>query len=582
MIPSNIEREHIVKAIREIDSNNIPPGRQPKIFLLIFEGKQYTPKYVLSLANKFANGEELDPSRFGGGQETNNFLRDLGFDIRSLKSRTSTKPESSPKRTLKTTQKKHDERCPECKKTIERMLKTIYGNVNSNYKFEVSTNVEDYKNLAFYEKLKEIHLELSKFRGYNDFVRTPTLPHCDFFVPNPGFVVEFDESQHFTPLRKISLQKYPQNLELGFSSTKWIALCEKIQAKDNDPPFRDEQRAWYDTLRDFLPVMKGLRPTVRLFARDIEWCSLNPDNPLDIKRFTNLLERRTVSWKIEVREETNPFLARIIIAGEWNGNPVDAKKLLEDVCETWSNRERVKFVITCGGFIQFDWPKSVTPRDIGDNRNPHEDSVNVLVKEAEKCAKFILNDGLDVKLGKITDYITLGIDSYKEKISTTKNYISQPHIELVFLVDLRNNEFYWTGKSYPTSSQQKGLVRIPDMGKHFFNFKDTGNVMVLGCHDLTVFNPRSKNASGWRAKVNKEFRELAQEKKPVMVLHHPHTTDSVLTWAAAWSGLKKLLPTVKAYASAGRHYNPDGERSKLISVLEKTKSGDTIDFIVTH
>ena len=74
MIPSNIEREHIVKAIGEIDSNNIPPGRQSKSFLLIFEGKQYPPKYVLSLANKFANGEELDPSRFGGGQEKNNFL----------------------------------------------------------------------------------------------------------------------------------------------------------------------------------------------------------------------------------------------------------------------------------------------------------------------------------------------------------------------------------------------------------------------------------------------------------------------------------------------------------------------------
>jgi len=48
----------------------------------------------------------------------------------------------------------------------------------------------------------------------------------------------------------------------------------------------------------------------------------------------------------------------------------------------------------------------------------------------------------------VTDYITLGVDSYKEKISTTQNYINpKPHIELVFLVDLKNNKFYWAGKS---------------------------------------------------------------------------------------------------------------------------------------
>ncbi|MBM4333384.1 MAG: hypothetical protein FJ117_19555 [Deltaproteobacteria bacterium] len=199
MISSNIEREHIIKAIREIDSNGILPGRESRSFLLIFEGKRYPPKYVLSLANKFANGEELDPSRFSGGQETNNFLKRLRFDIVEISSsRTIGKSISSPKRTFERTQKGHDERCTECKKTIEGMLKEIYGNVESNYKFEVSTNVEDYKVFPFYQKLKEILLELQKCRGHKDFVRTPTLSRCDFFVPNPGFIVEFDESQHFT------------------------------------------------------------------------------------------------------------------------------------------------------------------------------------------------------------------------------------------------------------------------------------------------------------------------------------------------------------------------------------------------
>ena len=81
MIPSTIEREHIIKAVRKIDSEGVPANRGSKKFFLEFGGKRYPPKYVISLANKFANGEELDSSRFNGGQETNNFLRRLEFDI---------------------------------------------------------------------------------------------------------------------------------------------------------------------------------------------------------------------------------------------------------------------------------------------------------------------------------------------------------------------------------------------------------------------------------------------------------------------------------------------------------------------
>ena len=309
MIPANIGSEHIIKAIREIDLNRVPPGRESRSFLLIFKRKQYPPKYVLSLANKFPNGEELDPSRFSGGQETNNFLKRLEFDIVEISpSRTIGKSLSSQKKPFERIQKGHDERCPNCKKTIERMLKEIYGNVESNYKLGVSTNVEDYKDFPFYQKLKKILLELQKYRGYKDFVGTLTLPRCDFFVPNPRFILEFDEAQHFTLPRKISLQNYPQRLKLGFPQMKWISLCEKINAKDNDPPFRDEQRAWYDTLRDFLPEIKGLKSTVRLYSKEKQWCSLNPENPEDIAKFRELIEnrrKRASSWVATVVLQSN-------------------------------------------------------------------------------------------------------------------------------------------------------------------------------------------------------------------------------------------------------------------------------------
>ncbi|MGC9346458.1 MAG: hypothetical protein ACP5ER_06700 [Candidatus Bathyarchaeales archaeon] len=187
------------------------------------------------------------------------------------------------------------------------------------------------------------------------------------------------------------------------------------------------------------------------------------------------------------------------------------------------------------------------------------------------------------KLKLLTDYLTLGVDSYKTEISTTKNIINQLHIELVFLIDLRSNKFEWTGKSYPTFSQQNGLVRITDLKKHFFDLDDVGKVMILGCHDLTIFNPRSQTAKGWRQEVNKAFKDLADKEKPVCVLQHPHTTVKVRTWLNAWSRLNELLPSLTRYASAGRYYDSDRDPTtydSLNAVLHDTKRGNTLDFVV--
>jgi len=81
MIPRNITHEHILKAITEIDEKGVPPGREQQKYSLIWNGKLYPPKYTISIANKHANGEELDPSAFSGGDETNPFLNKLDFTV---------------------------------------------------------------------------------------------------------------------------------------------------------------------------------------------------------------------------------------------------------------------------------------------------------------------------------------------------------------------------------------------------------------------------------------------------------------------------------------------------------------------
>lgn len=81
MIPSNITREHVIQAINEIKEGKIPYHRESTRWSILYDGEQFPPKYVVSVANKFANRNESDPSQFSGGDETNNFLRERGFEI---------------------------------------------------------------------------------------------------------------------------------------------------------------------------------------------------------------------------------------------------------------------------------------------------------------------------------------------------------------------------------------------------------------------------------------------------------------------------------------------------------------------
>ena len=100
MIPGNITREHVLKALREIDINGVPKGRDSRKFILLYEGKAFPPKYVVSLANKYANDIELDSSTFSGGKETNKFLMNLEFEILDKSTGKPLRPETKirPKR----------------------------------------------------------------------------------------------------------------------------------------------------------------------------------------------------------------------------------------------------------------------------------------------------------------------------------------------------------------------------------------------------------------------------------------------------------------------------------------------------
>ncbi len=186
----------------------------------------------------------------------------------------------------------HNESCKACKKRVVELLSMLYGEVKVNHNIRIPSHPDNFKGTPHHKPLTKIYKLLQGHRGYKKFIRTKNLPNVDFFVPSIGLIVEFDESQHFTKPREISLASYPKKYKTGFEKSRWVSLSKNLNKRDNDPPYRDEQRAWYDTMRDFAPHILGLKPTVRLFSKDMAWCQLDIKSRKDIEKFRNSIESK--------------------------------------------------------------------------------------------------------------------------------------------------------------------------------------------------------------------------------------------------------------------------------------------------
>jgi hypothetical protein len=259
-----------------------------------------------------------------------------------------------------------------------------------------------------------------------------------------------------------------------------------------------------------------------------------------------------------------------------------AKKLLTDISQNWPAGISVHCLSTCGAFLVFDWPEGVPQQQ--DNRFPNAKAVAILDGVAREHVQKLLSDGLRQSLARCSNYLTVGVDSYKSQISSTDAHIPDNHAELVYVVNLKTGETHFTGKSYPTPNQERGLLRVLDLGTHFISLDDMP-AMVLGCHDLTIFNPRSDaKATGWRLKTKSEFKSYAAKHKPRWVIHHPHTTVNPMTWRHAWNALLTDLPSDTSYMGTGCYSYRDSKnglnRKPLQDVLDGTKSQDVADIVV--
>jgi hypothetical protein len=85
-IPKGLTREHVIKALADLDAGIDHPFGNPTGFELVHGGKRYAPKAVIGIAFRHLTGEILHHSKFSGGEapgQANYELRKLGFMVES-------------------------------------------------------------------------------------------------------------------------------------------------------------------------------------------------------------------------------------------------------------------------------------------------------------------------------------------------------------------------------------------------------------------------------------------------------------------------------------------------------------------
>jgi hypothetical protein len=267
-----------------------------------------------------------------------------------------------------------------------------------------------------------------------------------------------------------------------------------------------------------------------------------------------------------------PLIGRVVVRGQ-PGDPADGEAMLLDVLTNrWRRGLHIKFLITPGGFVTASFP-STWSGGVSWDSGPSD--LNRLRAHAEKAlSRTVSRRVIRAAKGKI-DILTIGVDLASDE--------PQEHAELVAVCDLASGDVFWTGKSYPTSSQERHLVQVVDLGTHLMEIAGE-RVIVLGCHDLNMFSPRGR-ANQVRGSVRwqrcQAMRQLTRDFKPTIVLQHPHSTDSPNIWRTAWSGLVRELGGLKAWASGIAYFSWEGpSRGSLDKVLAATQGGTpTVDFV---
>lgn len=278
---------------------------------------------------------------------------------------------------------------------------------------------------------------------------------------------------------------------------------------------------------------------------------------------------------VAVQPRGEVTIARITLRDPRDNSPEGAEAvLLQAFTREWPRGVTAEITITPGG-LAFVQHEDVWAGSQGWETTPHD--FQAAVNRAAPSLRRILTNRVYRAARQRTRWLTIGLDQRWGP----EDYLSRPHAELVAIVDVeRECVVEWTGKSFPTLNQARSLIQAP-LESHFVTV-NRQRMVVLGCHDLNMYNPRgyaTQDPAGARHKRCDKFRRMCRQFSPTIVVQHPHRTDSPNIWRTAWAGLRDDLPTVQRWASS--IYYEKKARGKLKDVLRSTCSPEgVLDVVV--
>ncbi len=571
-----VKKEHVEIAIEKYFSEKIIAPMSRSTFL-VYNGHKLPAKHIRGMAYEVATGIRVSKEDYSGGQPTIRFFEERGFEMlytTKLKKKVSVLPvkkkleepiSKSVKEKRKYTSKDYLQ-----KVALEEIMNDYFQeNAQKEKSFEWSSNFPDN------DILVSIKDALVKYRGHT-FVSKKQFLKFDYVYEKAKVIIEFDEKQHFTLPRSLTFDFYPSEYKFGFDIKKWKLTSKLTNAKDNSPVYRDEQRAYYDSIRDVMAVENGYK-IIRLKYNDFDWINYGIVKDFEdiIKGFypevhEDLLRRLNFKCQTIENNQEKYKVARIVTYSRDELANVDNLKTY--LCSL-KNELKVRYLMMPGGFLTFKFKKY--NNHISLKNDSYINIIDNLKKEAQnRVLEFLLN--LNTDIFQFCEVLSIGVDGSNDYGDTVElvAFIYHNNVKLVF---------NWTGKSYPTEAEKKHLIRVKDLGTHILRYKDD-TIAVLGCHDLNVYSPRAigkyKDDSIVTDKsiINKEYRRRIERNDVNVVLQHPHTADTKTIWENAWNKLLSSNKSVNTYSSGICFYNNDKPvRGNLNDVLESTASNDVLD-----
>ena len=250
-----LTKDHILKAIERylIERPKHVPARSA---FLLFNDERLPAKYILKMAFEELTGQMPTGEQITGGRASIRVLQNLGFN--TIYEKPPNRRNRNPVKNVR-------------REAFRQIISRRWGTVEIEHRFHEIKIPNLGERYTIRKELLKILDSIEAQRNIKIRGRKNYKLSCDFYLPEIKLIIEFDERQHFTPLRADSLRAYPGGIRLGFDKQRWIDLSEQIGAGDNSPIYRDEQRAFYDSIRDILAPQIGLKPVVRIFEEDVLW-----------------------------------------------------------------------------------------------------------------------------------------------------------------------------------------------------------------------------------------------------------------------------------------------------------------------